>query len=192
MQQSPDVGISIAHPGTRGQRFEAMFPKTSQFLNKESPASPSILHDFPGIIVNFFHLCYEDFFLTVSGRHDKMDPLSTKCKCVDGEKTIFFCVQRAAGWFKAGAEGLGYWPLSGRAEQTVGSDGCPPLPGQRFAAKSRSCKVAVSTKVQQREWYHGCPVVGTLQALVSQGFRLERREPFLVQKSVRSIRRTKR
>ena len=95
MQQSPDVGISIAHPGTRGQRFEAMFPKTSQFLNKESPASPSILHDFPGIIVNFFHLCYEDFFLTVSGRHDKMDPLSTKCKCVDGEKTIFFCVQRA-------------------------------------------------------------------------------------------------
>ena len=146
MQQSPDVGISIAHPGTRGQRFEAMFPKTSQFLNKESPASPSILHDFPGIIVNFFHLCYEDFFLTVSGRHDKMDPLSTKCKCVDGEKTIFFCVQRAAGWCKAGAEGLGYWPLSGRAEQTVGSDGCPPLPGQRFAAKGRSCKVAVSTK----------------------------------------------
>ncbi len=146
MQQSPDVGISIAHPGTRGQRFEAMFPKTSQFLNKESPASPSILHDFPGIIVNFFHLCYEDFFLTVSGRHDKMDPLSTKCKCVDGEKTIFFCVQRAAGWCKAGAEGLGYWPLSGRAEQTVGSDGCPPLPGQRFAAKGRSCKVAASTK----------------------------------------------
>ena len=79
---------------------------------------------------------------------------------------------------QGGTEGFGYWPLSGRAEQTVGSDGCPPLPGQRFAAKSRSCKVAVSTKVQQREWYHGCPVVGTLQALVSQGFRLERREPF--------------
>ena len=45
-----------------------------------------------------------------------MDPLSTKCKCVDGDKTIFFCVQRAAGWCKAGAEGLGYWPLSGRTE----------------------------------------------------------------------------
>jgi len=69
-----------------------------------------------------------------------------KHKCVDGEKTIFFCVQRAAGWCKAGAEGFGYWPLSGRAEREVGSDGRPPLQGQRFAAKSRSCKVAVSTK----------------------------------------------
>ena len=41
---------------------------------------------------------------------------------------------------QGGAGSFGYWPLSGRAETTVGPDGCPPLPGQRFAAKSRSCE----------------------------------------------------
>ena len=117
-QQSPGVGCSIAHPGTGRQRFEAMFPKTSQFFNNGPGLRGfSIPAQFAASIMKVFHLCCEGNFLTVSGSRDKMDPLSTKCKCVDGDKTIFFCVQRAAGWCKAGAEGLGYWPLSGRAER---------------------------------------------------------------------------
>jgi hypothetical protein len=101
-QQSPDVGFSIAHPGTRGQRFEAMFPKTSQFFNNAPRLRGfSISAQFAVGIMKVFQFYYEGNFLTVSGRHDKMDPLSTKCKCVDGEKTIFFCEQRAAGWCKA-------------------------------------------------------------------------------------------
>ena len=124
-----------------------MFPKTSQFFNNGPGLRGfSIPAQFAAHVVKAFHLRCEGNFLTVSGSRDKMDPLSTKCKCVDGDKTIFFCVQRAAGWCKAGAEGLGYWPRAAELNDAVGSDGRPPLQGQRFAAKGRSCKVAASTK----------------------------------------------
>ena len=61
----------------------------------------------------------------------------------------------------------------------VGSDGRPPLPGQRFAVKSRSCKVAVPKGAAKRV-VPRVPCSLNLQALVSQGFRLERREPFRI------------
>ena len=61
----------------------------------------------------------------------------------------------------------------------VGSDGRPPLPGQRFAAKSRSCKAAVPKGAAKRV-VPRVPCSLNLQALVSQGFRLERREPFRI------------
>ena len=61
----------------------------------------------------------------------------------------------------------------------VGFDGRPPLPGQRFAAKSRSCKAAVPKGAAKRV-VPRVPCSLNLQALVSQGFRLERREPFRI------------
>ena len=87
-----------------------------------------------------FHLYPERNFLTLSGRRAKIISLSTKCKCVDGDKTIFLLRAESRRVVQGGAGSFGYWPLSGRAETTVGPDGCPPLPGQRFAAKSRSCE----------------------------------------------------
>ena len=49
----------------------------------------SNLHDLPHGIMKCFHLYPEQNFLTLSGRCAKIISLSTKCKCVDGDKTIF-------------------------------------------------------------------------------------------------------
>ena len=54
---------------------------------------------------------------------------------------------------RASDTGPGAAELNGQ----VGSDGCPPLQGQRFAVLADRAKWLYLT-VQQGEWYHGCPV----------------------------------
>ena len=48
-------------------------------------------------------------------------------------------------------------PRAAELNGQVGSDGCPPLQGQRFAVLADRAKWLYLT-VQQGEWYHGCPV----------------------------------
>ena len=75
----------ILPPGNSAAR--ATLQKLSSFLTKRG--EPSILHDFPCRVVKCFHLYPERNFLTLSGRRAKIISLSTKCKCVDGDKTMF-------------------------------------------------------------------------------------------------------
>ena len=74
--------------------------KLRRFLTKQR-IHPQILKIYAAIYVKSFHFHCEQNFLTGAAAFAKMKPLWTKRKCVDGEKTIFFCVQRAAGWCKA-------------------------------------------------------------------------------------------
>ena len=83
----------------------------------------------------------------------KLSHFQQSANALTGIKRSFFCVQRAAGWCKTGAENFGAAELNGQ----VGSDGCPPLQGQRFAVLADRAKWLYLT-VQQGEWYHGCPV----------------------------------
>ena len=48
-------------------------------------------------------------------------------------------------------------PRAAELNGQVGSDGRPPLQGQRFAVLADRAKWLYLT-VQQGEWYHGCPV----------------------------------